>query len=90
MKHQSFNRFEAGQLARSKQGRDKEHLYVVVGKDSRFLYVADGQKWTVSNPKKKNSRHLQLINLLVTDGQQEIGNTEIIQAIEAFENRKGN
>lgn len=91
MKRQSLlDRFHIGQLAISKQGRDKNHLYVIVAKDSRFLYAADGSKWTVNKPKKKNAAHLQLIQVMAEHRQKSIEDANIIQAIRAFENRNEN
>lgn len=90
MKQQSLlDRFQIGQLALSKQGRDKNRLYVVTAKDDRFIYAADGSKWTVDRPKKKNAAHLQLIGITAEHQQGEIRDADIIQAIRAFENRKG-
>lgn len=90
MKQQSLlDRFQIGQMAWSKQGRDKNHLYVIIARDDRFLYAADGIKWTVARPKKKNPVHMQLIGVKAS-GQQPIEDADIIQAIRAFENRKGN
>ncbi len=90
MKQQSLlERFQIGQLAWSKQGRDKDHLYVVIARDDRFLYAADGIKWTVGRPKKKNPAHMQLIGVTAAHQQGTIEDADIIQAIRAFENRKG-
>lgn len=90
MKKQSSDRFQIGQLARSKQGRDKGHLYVIVGMDSRYLYGADGMKWTTAKPKKKNSAHLQLIQMKISPYHEKIDDADIVRAISAYENRKGN
>lgn len=90
MKKRSSDRFQIGQLARSKKGRDKDHLYVIVGMDSRFLYGADGSKWTVARPKKKNRSHLQLIQVKTDGSHEKLDDVDIVKAISAFENRKGN
>ena len=49
---------EPGMLARSKAGRDKDCIYVII---SVYVYLADGAKRSVSNLKKKNRRHVQII-----------------------------
>lgn len=91
MNRQSLlDRFQIGQLAVSRQGRDKNHLYVIVARDSRFLYIADGVKWTVVKPKKKNAVHMQLIQVTAEHRQEAIEDADIIRAIRAFENRIGN
>ncbi len=87
MKRQSLDRFQVGQLVRSKQGRDKGRLYVVVAKDARFLYGADGEKWTAGCPKKKNPFHVQYIGApLLTDCESQT-DTEIIRIIGIYESR---
>lgn len=82
-----MDRFQIGQLACSKQGRDKNRLYVIVAKDNQFLYAADGHRWTVGHPKKKNVSHLQLIGLTADRNNEAIEDADIIRAIKAFENR---
>ncbi|NLJ73446.1 MAG: RNA-binding protein [Firmicutes bacterium] len=48
-----------GQLVTSKTGRDSGRMYVVIGfYDKSHVKVADGLGRTVSNPKKKNTKHL--------------------------------
>ena len=85
-----MNRFRIGQLVRSRQGRDKDHLYAVIAADHRFIYIADGSKWTVERTKKKNAVHLQLINVIVECQGKMMENEDIIHAIRTFENRKEN
>ena len=53
--------FEPGMLVRSKAGRDKGRVYVVVRAGADGIYLADGDKRPLSRMKKKNSRHLQPI-----------------------------
>lgn len=53
--------FVPGMLVKSKKGRDKDHIYVVMDVESRFVYVADGNHRTICNMKRKNKKHLQVI-----------------------------
>ena len=52
---------EPGMLARSKAGRDKDCIYVIISVNDEYVYLADGVKRSVSNLKKKNRRHVQII-----------------------------
>ena len=52
---------EIGLLAKSKAGHDKGHIYVVCQADEAYVYLADGKMRTLSNPKKKKRKHIQLI-----------------------------
>ena len=47
-----------GQLVTSRAGRDKKTNYIVFDWDTGYVYVADGQYKRISNPKKKNIKHL--------------------------------
>ena len=85
MKNKTLSdRYPKGQLVRSRQGRDQNKLYIVTASDDQFLYVANGIKWTVSNPKRKNT---QKINIRM---DAEITDADIVKAIQTFENRKEN
>ena len=44
---------EPGMLARSKAGRDKDCIYVIISVNDEYVYLADGAKRSVSNLKKK-------------------------------------
>lgn len=49
-----------GQLVTSLAGRDKgQPFFVIEVLDDRYVTVADGEKRSGRNPKRKNVRHLQ-------------------------------
>lgn len=50
-----------GKLAVSKSGHDKGQLFVVIGEDDRYLFLADGNLKSLEKPKKKNRKHVQVI-----------------------------
>ncbi len=54
---------EPGQLVISTQGRDKGSPFVVLNIEKTphgiFVYLADGKKKKVHQPKKKNIKHLE-------------------------------
>ena len=49
------------EFAKSLSGHDKERIYLVVARDGRFAYLADGRLHTGTRPKKKNEKHFQVI-----------------------------
>jgi large subunit ribosomal protein L14e len=50
-----------GRYVRSKAGRDKDRVMIIIGiLDSQHVLVADGMLRTVSNPKKKKLKHLSI------------------------------
>ena len=50
-----------GFLASSKAGHDKGKVYVIIKEDAEYVWVTDGRLKTVSNPKKKRKKHIQII-----------------------------
>lgn len=52
-----------GTIVTSATGRDAGHVYVVLGwYKPQTLLVADGRGRKVSNPKKKNVKHIKMLN----------------------------
>lgn len=51
---------ERGGIAISVQGRDKGCLYVICEVRGADVFVVDGVKRKLENPKKKNVKHLRL------------------------------
>ena len=56
-----MDRWETGMLAKSLAGHDKDKVYVIVGLDEQYTYLADGERKTLQSPKKKKKKHVQLI-----------------------------
>ena len=56
-----------GQLVRSRAGHDKGSYYLVLARAEDMLYLADGRKRGVGNPKKKNIRHVQVVHRVAAD-----------------------
>lgn len=57
-----MERFEFGRLVKSKAGHDKGSIYVVVKEDTGIVWLADGDVRKLDSPKKKNKKHVQIIN----------------------------
>ncbi len=49
-------------LARSKAGHDKGKCYVVIREEPEYVWLADGISRTAAHPKRKNRKHIQIIN----------------------------
>ncbi len=57
-----MDRWETGMLAKSLVGHDKDKVYVIVGLDEQFTYLADGERKNASESKeKRKKKHVQLI-----------------------------
>lgn len=51
-----------GCFAKSKAGHDKCEVYIVVDSDNNNIWLSDGKLKPVTRPKKKNRKHVQLVN----------------------------
>lgn len=49
-----------GQIAISLKGHDKGHAYIIIKEEKGFVFLADGALKTISAPKKKSVRHVQI------------------------------
>ena len=59
---------EIGQFVRSKAGRDKDKIFIVIDKiDENYLLLVDGDLRKIESPKKKKEKHIAKINLVSED-----------------------
>ena len=52
------------EFAKSLSGHDSNQYYLIVKKDEKNVYLVNGRTKLLENPKKKNSRHIQIIRKL--------------------------
>ena len=53
-----------GMVVRSIAGHDKGCIYIVLSYDSTSVTICDGKRKKVVSPKKKNIKHIELINYI--------------------------
>ena len=51
-------KLQEGQIVRSKAGHDRRTFYVILSWTERDVFVADGIKHTLEQPKRKNRKHV--------------------------------
>lgn len=56
-----MNLYQAGNLARSKAGHDKNDIFVIIKEEGEYVYLVDGKIKTLEKPKRKNKKHIQPI-----------------------------
>lgn len=56
-----------GSFATSKAGHDKQKLYVILRVEAEYVYLCDGKYKTLSAPKKKRMKHIQVIHRKVNE-----------------------
>ncbi|MCD8300723.1 MAG: KOW domain-containing RNA-binding protein [Clostridiales bacterium] len=54
-------------LATSMAGHDKGEIFVIVGEEEEYVYLADGKSRSVTLPKRKNRKHIQIIGKIPED-----------------------
>lgn len=82
--------YEAGMLAWSRAGHDKDTLYVIVKTEGEYVYLSDGRLKPVEHPKKKKIRHIQIVRQIPEEllglNIVTIKNEEIRKVIRRFSN----
>lgn len=61
--------FSSGIVAVSTAGRDKGTFLAVVNTDDIYVYVCDGKKHPLNNPKRKNPKHITAVGVELTKEQ---------------------
>ena len=80
----------AGMIVRSKAGRDKGDLFIVLRTEDNYAYIANGILRKVERPKKKKLMHLQLsgyVSSLIKDkleAAKEVENFEVRKALAEY------
>ena len=70
--------YKKGYLAVSKAGHDKQEIYVIIDWDASYIYLSDGKYKKLDNPKKKNHRHVQVIQYMDRDIEQKLENSQLL------------
>ena len=84
-----------GFLASSKAGHDKDKIYVIIREDTEYVWLADGRIKTVSNPKKKRKKHIQIIKYFNNEEMQsdllagrEVSDLEIVMVLKKYKKQQ--
>ncbi|MFP4697102.1 MAG: RNA-binding protein [Eubacteriales bacterium] len=82
---------QKGQLIKSKAGRDKDRLFVIIELTDEYVYLVDGSLRKIEKPKKKKIKHIQPVGVIIEtlqdkiNNDQRILNSEIRKAIHLYE-----
>lgn len=71
-------RYQFAKFVRSKAGHDKNQLYIIIDVAGDYVYVVDGRLKTLEKPKRKNVKHIQIINDIDMELVRKRKNNEII------------
>lgn len=76
-----------GSVVKSKAGRDKGDMFIVLRRDETYTYLANGDMRKVDKPKKKKIKHLQGTNYIsefISEKMKNVGkvtNSEVRKAL---------
>lgn len=62
-----MRQYEIGMLVQSKSGHDQGTVYVIMDMQGEYLFLVDGTIKKMSNPKKKNKKHVQRIDYVLPE-----------------------
>lgn len=79
-----MERFAPGMLARSLAGHDKGEVYLVIAVKDKAVFVSDGRYRPVTQPKKKNPKHLQPIRSMRLSEEAAKSNEQIKRIIKGY------
>lgn len=85
--------FAVGCFVNSVAGRDAGKNYVIIQADTEYVYLADGKIRTIDRPKKKNKKHVRLLDLRDPQLSEKliagsVRNEEIKRAIKLLEKQR--
>ena len=76
-----------GEVVYVKRGREKGSFMVVVEACDRYLFLADGRRRKLCNPKKKNVKHVSYTKAVVSltpDGGRNLQDADIRMFLRTF------
>lgn len=83
---------KVGQFVCSTKGRDRGRFYLVIEViDEGFVYLIDGLKRRMENPKRKNKNHLKVMPLtsevlaIQWESGQRVNDAEVRRVIDGFQ-----
>ena len=84
---------EIGSFVRSKQGRDKDNIYIVKGILLKSVILVDGNGKILDKPKTKNIKHIEDMNEVAEKiaekfkTNQKVFDAEVYSAINKFKTK---
>jgi len=73
---------EIGQFVKSKAGRDKDKIFLVIGYvDAAYVLIADGDLRKIESPKRKKVKHLVKLNRVSEDIKERIENDKKVSNV---------
>ena len=81
-------KISVGDIVLSTKGRDKDQYFLVVDKLDKIVYLADGKYRKVTALKKKNVKHLKIIEISEDLDFKSMKDCDIIYRLKSIKNNK--
>lgn len=62
-----MNKLQYGQVVKSKAGRDKDKIFVIIDLEGEYAYLVDGSLRRIEKPKQKKIKHIQPTNNIIQE-----------------------
>jgi ribosomal protein L14E/L6E/L27E len=62
-----MNKLQCGQVVKSKAGRDKDKIFVIIELEGEYAYLVDGNLRRIEKPKHKKIKHIQPTNNIIQE-----------------------
>lgn len=76
--------FCSGAVVKSTYGRDKNKIYIIKSVDNNLAYLINGKERPIECPKKKNFKHLQLLNKSSGIDVNNVVNCDVIKYLKDY------
>ena len=76
--------FCSGAVVKSTYGRDKNKIYIIKSVDNNLAYLINGRERPIECPKKKNFKHLQLLNKSSGIDVNNVVNCDVIKYLKDY------
>lgn len=78
-------------LAIVRAGHDKNQVYLIAKEDDKYVYLVNGKTKTMSQPKRKSRKHVQIVKnipeevLQVLEKEEQDTNHQVHKALKIYE-----
>ena len=81
-----MNELQYGQVVKSKAGRDKDKIFVIIDIKGEYAYLADGNLRRIEKPKQKKIKHIQPTNYIIQEIKEKLIRDKKVTNVEIRKN----
>ena len=82
--------FDCGSIVKAIYGREKGDIFIILKREGNFVYLVNGKSRPLENPKKKNIKHIYLLNkdCLKDINLEKLTNAHVIKYLKDYNKSK--